>query len=145
MKLQLTFLMKISKTVQVKVTNSSARLNILWWNIPPSVTGVMDQVRNTFQYIWRLELQWGSSILEVQDYGVMERVWSRRDLASTYVLRYYHILVPNFGGQSIRVWLEVQTKEENLRRTMSQEELMFKLPICYRTSYILIVWEWMLN
>ena len=53
----------------------------------------------------------GSSILEVQDYGVMEWVWSQRDLASTYVLCYYHALVPNFGDWSIRVCLEAQTKK----------------------------------
>ena len=58
-----------------------------------------------------------------------------------YVLHYCHVLVPNFGGQSIRVWLEVWTKEENLGRTMSQEELIFELPNHYRSSYILIVWE----
>ena len=45
----------------------------------------------------------GSSIPEVQFYGVMERVQSQRDLASTYVLRYPHVLVPNFGGRSIGV------------------------------------------
>jgi len=102
---------------------------------------VMDEVQNTFQYIWRLELHWWSSIPEVRYYGVMERVQSRRDLALTYVLRYYHVLVLNFGGWSIRVWLEVQTKEENLGWTMSQEELIFELPNHYRSSYILIVWE----
>ena len=100
----------------------------------------MDQVQNMFQYVWRTELQWGSSIPEVWDYGATEGVQSQRDLASTYVLHYYHVLVPNFRGQSIGVWLEVRTKEENLRRTMSQEELIFQLPNCYRSSYILIVW-----
>jgi len=53
----------------------------------------------------------GSRIPEVQFYGVMERVWSQRDLASTYVLRYLHTPVPNFGGQSIGVCPEVQTKK----------------------------------
>ena len=101
----------------------------------------MDQVQNMFRYIRRLELHWGSRIPEVWYYGVMERVRSQRDLASTYVLCYYHILVPNFRGWSIGVWPKVQTKEENLGRTMSQEELIFKLPNCYRSSYILIVWE----
>ena len=71
----------------------------------------------------------------------MEYVQSQRELASTYVWCYYHTLVPNFGDWSIGVWLEVQTQEENLRRTMSQEELIFKLPNHYRGSYILIVWE----
>ena len=66
---------------------------------------------NMLQYIWRSELQWGSRIPEVRYYGVMERVWSQRDLASTYVLHYYHVLVPNFGNWSIGVWPEVQTKK----------------------------------
>ena len=100
----------------------------------------MDQVQNTFQYIWRSELHWGSSILEVWYYGVTEKVWSQRDLASTYVLRYCHVPV-HFRGQSIGVWLDVWTKEENLRRTMSQEGLIFELLNHYRSSYILIVWE----
>ena len=101
---------------------------------------VKDQVQNVFRYIQRLELHWGSRILEVWHYGVMERVRSQRDLASTYVLRYYNILIPNFRGWSIGVWPEVRTKEENLGRIMSQEELIFELPNHYRSSYILIVW-----
>jgi len=71
-------------------------------------------------------------IPEVRFYRGTEKVWNWRDLASTYVLHYYHALVPNFGGQSIGVWLEVKTKEENLGRTMSQEELIFELPNHYR-------------
>ena len=56
----------------------------------------------------------GSRILEVWFYGVTEKVWSQRDLASTYVLHYYHTPVPNFGDRSIRVCLEVWTKKRTV-------------------------------
>ena len=77
-------------------------LHILLWT----------KVQNTFQYIQRSELHWGSSISEVWYYEVTERGWSWRDLASTYVLCYYHGLVPNFRDWSIGVWPKYLDQEK---------------------------------
>ena len=39
-----------------------------------------------------------TGIPEVWFYRDMEQVQSQRDLASTYLMHYYHALVPNFRG-----------------------------------------------
>ena len=54
----------------------------------------------------------GDSDLGVQFYGVAYQVQSWRNLASTHVLHFCHALVPNFGDQSIRVWLKFLHQEK---------------------------------